>query len=113
MYADTPMYCTGLVMRNSDTAIGNTSAVACGEHPRRVRATSIIDGSVASEDCVLAAITCDGRIDAAKRRSVTWPHTAATKYSPSVTMRYSVHWASTYHPSTLITPTPACTHTAN
>ena len=23
-------YCTGLVMRNSDTAIGSTSAVTCG-----------------------------------------------------------------------------------
>ena len=81
------MYCTGLVIRNNDTAIGSTSAVTAGEQPRRFCALSTIAGSVASEDCVLAAITCAGRIPAANCRRRCPPAKTATKYNPSVTAR--------------------------
>ena len=91
------MYCTGLVMRNKDTAIGRTSAVAAWEQPNRFCALSTIAGSVASEDCVLTAMACAGRIPAANCRKRWPPAKTATKYNPAVTARYSVHIARMYH----------------
>ena len=60
------MYCTGEVIRNRVTAIGSTSAATARGRPRRSRALSSIAGSEASEDWVLAATTCAGRIPEAK-----------------------------------------------
>src|SRR5688572_9300595 len=111
MKQETPMYCTGLVILNSDTAIGRTRPVVPGEQPNRFWALSTIAGSVASEDCVLAAITCAGSIPAANCRRRCPPASTATTYRPAVTARYNVHMARMYQPSALRMLTPALTHT--
>lgn len=53
-------YCTGEVIRNSDTAIGSTSPNTRGGCASRRSALSSMAGSVASEDWVLAATACTG-----------------------------------------------------
>ena len=55
-------------MRNKDTAIGSTNATTFVGCCSRERALSIIAGNEASEDCVLAATICAGRMAGANRR---------------------------------------------
>ena len=70
------MYWMGLVMRNRVTAMGSTSAATARGWPRRKRALSTMAGSEASEDCVLAATTCAGRMALAKAMGEVRANTA-------------------------------------
>src|SRR5688572_4064013 len=98
------MYCIGLVMRNSDTAIGSTSEVTLSGWPRRSREDSIIAGNEASEDCVLAATTCAGAIAEAKRRRRSRPAMIAMGYIKAVASRYIVERIAMYQPNAPIMP---------
>ena len=57
-----------------------------------MRALSIITGSEASEDWVLAAIACTGSNARARRAGRSFAATVATRYSSPVMAMYSVHW---------------------
>jgi hypothetical protein len=73
----TVTYCTGLVIRNSDTARGMTRPPIRGGWPSATDAFSIA-GTLASELCVPAATAWAGRAAAVNRRSVVPPPRHAT-----------------------------------
>src|SRR6185312_16487650 len=100
-------------MRNNDTAIGSTKATTFVGCCSRVRALSIIAGNEASEDCVLAATICAGRMPAANRRKRSLPNTATVGYSSNVTVTYIEHCSAMYQPKALITAEPVLAQTAS